>query len=390
MEIQKDNFIKEPLVPVEEKKKVPFAKIAKFSALAILLIVVFVFFGVPSAKYLLGSLINGVSINTPTNLNRYAYGENIGWIDFNPTGGAMQVGDDGLTGYAYGENIGWIQLSSDATPPYSGNHWGVNNSTTGCTAGYSCLSGYAYGENIGWINFDPQYNSTSYGVKINTTTGEFSGYAYGENIGWISFAGAGYGVVTDWRAANTGEGATCATDENCTFPLSCVNGLCADGSSGSTIVNGVCGSASGASSTSAPANNLCSAGTATTVAGNGPWTWSCEGTNGGTTDSSCRATAFSGGGMPNQPQVATPITQQQKLTTLNYIRAQLEKIKAYLLNFKSPATIAPPTTPPTNLQPTTPPTTEIPAVIPSNNEQKINILQKLLNVLKALMGLISK
>jgi hypothetical protein len=47
-------------------------------------------------------------------------------------------------------------------------------------------------------------------------------------------------------------------------------------------VNGACGSSNGASLASAPATNLCSAGTATTVTGTGPWSWSCVGSKGGT------------------------------------------------------------------------------------------------------------
>ncbi len=170
-------------------------KLIIFYIILAIVAVICILFVTGEGKYILGSLLNGVSINTPTSSNHYAYGENIGWIDFNPTGGSVKVGDNGLTGYAYGENVGWISLGDgDAThPPYANNsstNWGVNNDGSGN------LSGYAYGENIGWIDFNP----TGGGVKINTTTGAFSGYAYGENIGWISFSGTGYGVNTDWRA----------------------------------------------------------------------------------------------------------------------------------------------------------------------------------------------
>jgi YD repeat-containing protein len=50
-----------------------------------------------------------------------------------------------------------------------------------------------------------------------------------------------------------------------------------------TPINGVCGSANGQIFTSAPSENLCSAGTATAVSGNNPWTWNCAGANGGVT-----------------------------------------------------------------------------------------------------------
>ncbi len=56
-----------------------------------------------------------------------------------------------------------------------------------------------------------------------------------------------------------------------------------------TAVNGACGSSNGASLSTAPTANLCSAGTASTVSGSGPWSWSCAGSGGGTT-ATCSAT----------------------------------------------------------------------------------------------------
>lgn len=47
-------------------------------------------------------------------------------------------------------------------------------------------------------------------------------------------------------------------------------------------VNGVCGSSNGGTFSAIPTTNLCSAGTATTVTGSGPWSWSCQGSNNGT------------------------------------------------------------------------------------------------------------
>ena len=55
-----------------------------------------------------------------------------------------------------------------------------------------------------------------------------------------------------------------------------------------TPVNGVCGAAHTVATATAPANNLCAAGNATVVSGTGPWSWSCVGTNGGST-ASCNA-----------------------------------------------------------------------------------------------------
>jgi uncharacterized membrane protein len=90
------------------------------------------------------------------------------------------VTDSAVTGKAWGENIGWINLN-----PSTGGvlHDGVGN-----------LSGYAWGENVGWINFNP----SGAGVKIDSTTGAFSGMAWGENIGWINFAPSGKAIKTSW------------------------------------------------------------------------------------------------------------------------------------------------------------------------------------------------
>lgn len=56
--------------------------------------------------------------------------------------------------------------------------------------------------------------------------------------------------------------------------------------------NGVCGSANGTIVTSAPTTNLCSTGTASTVTGYGPWSWSCQGSNGGA-NAACSAASQS-------------------------------------------------------------------------------------------------
>src|SRR6516162_5147784 len=60
-------------------------------------------------------------------------------------------------------------------------------------------------------------------------------------------------------------------------------------------VSGQCGSADGVSRTSAPTTNMCSAGTAGAVSDIGSlWTWSCVGTNAGST-ASCSAPVSSSG-----------------------------------------------------------------------------------------------
>ncbi|MAZ00216.1 MAG: hypothetical protein CMH32_06760 [Micavibrio sp.] len=50
-------------------------------------------------------------------------------------------------------------------------------------------------------------------------------------------------------------------------------------------VDGQCGSADGTAVSSKPTSNLCSEGSASSVSGSGPWTWSCNSTTGGANDS---------------------------------------------------------------------------------------------------------
>jgi hypothetical protein len=60
-----------------------------------------------------------------------------------------------------------------------------------------------------------------------------------------------------------------------------------------TPISGVCGTANGTQMSSAPTSGLCSAGTASEVAGTGPWTWTCAGSNGGRS-ATCQAQVGSG------------------------------------------------------------------------------------------------
>jgi len=124
----------------------------------------------------------------------YAWGENVGWVDFAPVNGGTYIADNALWGYAYGENIGWISLNcgnTDTCVGGSGAGPKVDYKVTNDAAGH--LSGYAWGENVGWINFGT--TTGSYEVTISAT-GTFSGYAWGENIGWINF---NTNLTSSWR-----------------------------------------------------------------------------------------------------------------------------------------------------------------------------------------------
>jgi len=54
-------------------------------------------------------------------------------------------------------------------------------------------------------------------------------------------------------------------------------------------VNGACGNSHGGTFTSKPATGLCSAGSAINETGTGPWSWTCQGSHGGTDSPVCTA-----------------------------------------------------------------------------------------------------
>ena len=123
--------------------------------------------------------------------NKYAWSENLGWINFGTSQGNVSVTDGQLTGYAWSENAGWISLNCSNDNSCGTVNYKVSND------GKGVLSGYAWGENVGWINFNPVYGR----VTINVSTGKFSGYAWGENVGWIVFdCTTSACVKTDWRS----------------------------------------------------------------------------------------------------------------------------------------------------------------------------------------------
>jgi hypothetical protein len=115
--------------------------------------------------------------------SQYAYGENVGWLNFEPNSSdGVQVASERLTGYVWAENIGWISLSCENTSSCGTVPFGVTNDGSGN------LSGYAWSENVGWISFSCDNtlscSTVDYGVTIDAS-GNFDRWAWGENIGWI-------------------------------------------------------------------------------------------------------------------------------------------------------------------------------------------------------------
>src|SRR5208337_4934434 len=126
-------------------------------------------------------------------VNRYAYGANIGWMDWvADTNNGVVIGAYVCSGYIYSANVGWINLGSGSPANgiyyqnLSANDFGVNQD------GLGNLRGYAYGANIGWINFENTGAPT-----ITMITGQMSGYVWSANCGWISLSNAVVYVQTD-------------------------------------------------------------------------------------------------------------------------------------------------------------------------------------------------
>lgn len=167
-------------------------KLSKFKGSIILLVLCALIF---SSAVLLEGSASAENIDPDNDGSQYSYGENVGWLNAEPSGDGgpgVQVGDSVLSVYIWAENVGWVSLSCLNTSICGTVNYGVVNNGSGV------LSGYAWGENIGWINFAP----TGGGVTIDLATGKFSGKAWGENIGWVSLASTGpvtFGVTTSWR-----------------------------------------------------------------------------------------------------------------------------------------------------------------------------------------------
>ena len=149
----------------------------------------------------LASLLNTASAATTINsANKFAYGANIGWMDWrgDVASGAV-IGEFVCSGFIYSANVGWIHLG-DGTPGngiryqnLSAGDFGVNHDGAGT------LSGFAYGANIGWIHFTNSYagGGSFDGPQVDLRTGKLSGFVWSANCGWISLRDAFAFVQTD-------------------------------------------------------------------------------------------------------------------------------------------------------------------------------------------------
>jgi hypothetical protein len=143
--------------------------------------------------FLIGSVACSWALTTINSPNQFAYGANIGWIDWRGdiNHGAV-IGDYVCSGFIWAADVGWISLGNGAPANQmhygnlSANDFGVNHD------GKGNLSGYAYGANIGWIHF-----AASGAPKVDLQTGKLNGFVYSANCGWISLCNVFACVQTD-------------------------------------------------------------------------------------------------------------------------------------------------------------------------------------------------
>lgn len=133
---------------------------------------------------------------------RFAWGANIGWMDWRGGSGTAgaRITRQFAAGHIYAANIGWISLG-DGSPAngtaYANNSasdFGVNVSPDTNPALLN-LSGFAYSANAGWISFESTDPATR--PRVEKATGILRGFAYGANIGWMPLEQLGALVVTD-------------------------------------------------------------------------------------------------------------------------------------------------------------------------------------------------
>lgn len=140
--------------------------------------------------------------------NRFAWNENTGWIDLNPIGGGVIVGNNSLQGFAWSETFGWIRMNSEAIDPEIGivdsganqitedaiGSYAVSNDGTGVLSGkahiestgeFLYFDGTTFEDDGGTLGSDPINVSIS--ITPDEEKGHFNGRGWSDSIGWVSF-----------------------------------------------------------------------------------------------------------------------------------------------------------------------------------------------------------
>ena len=203
---------------------------------------------------------------------------NVYWSEFTNPGAVRKIPIQGGTVTTLANNSNTPGISVDGNNLYwTENVWSNNGKLSQVSVNGGSITNLATGLNSPW---DVAADGTNAYIVENSSSGTVmqvssgggdiitlaSGLAEpvavaidGANVYWIERNGGGNGTGTVKKVQKV-----------------------------SNPVNGTCGTSNGQTFTTAPTTNLCSTGAATLVSGSGPWTWSCTGSNGGTT-ASCSA-----------------------------------------------------------------------------------------------------
>lgn len=169
--------------------------------------------------------------------------------------------------------------------PYSVNcYWDFYKDVYLCASG----SGTCYAP-CNWCGgVGAYYGHADQLICQNTATGAISypGSQHCHNGGWDH--PSGYSLcyyISSW---------TCSGSTPVASGTGVVGGnSCSNAPMPSCIVNGQCGIANNKSFAAAPASGRCSAGSSTAISGDGsaasPWTWTCNGSGGGSNSLACKA-----------------------------------------------------------------------------------------------------
>jgi prepilin-type N-terminal cleavage/methylation domain-containing protein len=190
--------------------------------------------------------------------------------------------------------------------------WNCNGAYGGvsptCAANLTVDGSCGTGNNAN-LSSQPTANLCSVGTASSTSgSGPWSWTCTGVNNGAVASCATGGVPVNGTCGSNNGTNLLSAPTTNLcsTGTASSVSGsgpwswTCTGAYTGSTAscsatynVNGVCGSANSTVVSTAPTSNFCSTGTASSVSGSGPWSWTCSGINSGTPASCSAALGYS-------------------------------------------------------------------------------------------------
>jgi len=237
----------------------------------------------PGACDLIGGIWN-LNTVTPEVYTVSATPGNNGSLDAS-TPSPASVNQGGVTSFKFNANTGYFVYL--ATGCNGAQYFNINNQSV---ATYIYSTGTISSACSVSAAFAPKSFSVSASVGANgyldSTTPSPATAAYGTTTTFKFNANPDFHIssisgcngITHTDNSNSETSYTYATgiiSDNCTVNATFASNV-------TVTVNGICGTSAGQAQSAAPTTNLCSVGTASSVTGANPWSWSCAGLNGGT------------------------------------------------------------------------------------------------------------